>query len=122
MSTYKEIVTMWQAFDVKCQADVEKRLDNFKILFAYHSGKIENDEIDYHGTIEVFEHGRVTSYQGSPRTLFEQQNQKVSYEFLLPHLEAKTPLTIAFIKEIHRVLTEGTYDEHRYLEKGERPG
>lgn len=122
MSSYQEILAMWQTFDVKTQADIEQRLDNFKILFAYHSGKIENNEIDYHDTREVFEHGRVTSYQGMPRTLFEQQNQKTCYEFLLPHLEAKTPLTVNFIKEIHRVLTEGTYDERRYIQNGERPG
>jgi len=122
MSTYKEIVTMWEGFDVKSQTDLEQRLDHFKVLFAYHSGKIENDEINYHDTREVFEHGRVSRYQGNPRTLFEQQNQKVCYEFLLPHFEARTPLTINFIKEIHRVLTEGTYDEQRYIKNDERPG
>jgi len=122
MSVYEEILAMWRSFDVKSKAGIEQRLDSFKILFAYHSGKIENDEIDYHDTREVFEHGRVTSYQGSPRTLFEQQNQKICYEFLLPHLEKKTPLSLDFIKEVHRVLTEGTYDEHRYLVNGERPG
>ena len=122
MSRYKEIVTMWKSFDVKTGSDLEQRLDRFKILFAYHSGKIENDEIDYHDTREIFEHGRMSRYQGNPRTLFEQQNQKTCYEFLLPHFEAKTPLTVNFIKEVHRVLTEGTYDERRYIENGERPG
>ena len=122
MSIYDDILLMWHSFDVQTQSDTQQRLENFKILFAYHSGKIENDEINYHDTREIFDHGRVSSYQGSPRTLFEQQNQKVAYKFLLPHLEMKTPLTISFIKEVHRVLTEGTYDEQRYLEKGERPG
>jgi len=122
MSKYNDVVTMWQSWNVKTQADLELRLENFKILFAYHSGKIENDEIDFHDTREVFEHGRVTSYQGSLHTLFEQQNQKIAYEFLLPHFEAKTPLSVSFIKEVHRVMTEGTYDERRYLVNGERLG
>jgi len=122
MSIYQDIIAMWQSFAVTTKADFEQRLDNFKVLFAFHSGKIENDEIDYHDTREVFEHGRVTSYQGSPRTLFEQQNQKVCYEFLLAHLESKTPLSTDFIKEVHRVMTEGTYDEQRYIVNGERPG
>ena len=122
MANYHDILAMWQSFNVQTQADLEQRLDNFKILFAYHSGKIENDEIDYHDTREVFEQGRVTSYQGSPRTLFEQQNQKTTYEFLLPHLTNKTPLSVEFIKEVHRVMTEGTYDERRYLVNNERPG
>ena len=122
MANYHDILAMWQSFNVQTLADLELRLDTFKILFAYHSGKIENDEIDYHDTREVFEHGRMTSYQGSPRTLFEQQNQKITYEFLLPHLINKTPLSVEFIKEVHRVMTEGTYDERRYLVNNERPG
>lgn len=122
MSQYEQIVAMWQSFNVKNESDFAQRLDHFKILFAYHSGKIENDEIDFHDTREVFEHGRMSNFSGNPRTLFETYNQKIGYEFLLPHLVARTPLSLHLIKEVHRVLTEGTYDERRYIENGERPG
>jgi Fic family protein len=41
---------------------------------------------------------------------------------LKPKLAEKEPLSIALIKEIHGILTSGTYDERRYVEQGERPG
>jgi len=113
---------MWSSFQVKTQSDLEKYLSHFKILFAYHSGKIENQNVTYHDTREIFENGKVISYTGDARTLFEQKNQKVCYDYLLLHLEKKTEITISFIKEVHRILTQGTYDERRYLENDERPG
>ena len=122
MSLYDIAVDQWQEWAVKTSADLDLRLDSFRVLFAYNSGKIENTDITYHDTREIFENGKVVGFTGSPRTLFEQQNQKTCYEFLREKILAKEPLSIPLILEIHRVLTEGTYDERRYLEKGERPG
>jgi len=119
---YESAVKLWQSWNVKTEADIDRRLDNFRILFAYNSGKIENEAITYNDTREIFENGRVLNYTGVPRTIFEQSNQRVCYEFLKPKLAAKEPLTIALIKETHGVLTSGTYDERRYVEQGERPG
>lgn len=122
MSQYEETVALWRKWRVKTPADIDRRLDNFRILFAYNSSKIENEAITYNDTREVFENGRVLNYTGSPRTLFELSNQKMCYEFLKPKIAAKEPLTIDLIKQIHGVLTEGTYDERRYVEQDERPG
>ncbi len=61
-------------------------------------------------------------YTGNPRALFEQHNQKLCYEFLKAKIVQKEPLSIELVKEIHRVLTGGTYDERRYIENEERPG
>lgn len=122
VSKYEDAVKLWQSYNVRTEADVDRRLDNFRILFAYNSGKIENEAITYSDTREIFENGRVLNYSGSPRTLFELSNQKVCYEFLKPKLAAKEPLTIELIRETHGVLTAGTYDERRFVEQGERPG
>jgi hypothetical protein len=122
MKKYDDAVKLWRRWRVTTEADIDRRLDNFRILFAYNSGKIENEAITYSDTREIFENGRVLNYTGSPRTLFELSNQRVCYEFLKPKLAAKEPLTIALIKETHGVLTGGTYDERRYAEQGERPG
>jgi len=65
-------------------------LNSYSVNFAYNSSKIENDEITYHDTREVFDKDGVTSYTCST-------------------------------KEIKMILTNGTYDERRYL-IGERPG
>lgn len=36
----------------------EKQLHDFKIMFAYHSGKIENEQISYHDTRDIFDSGQ----------------------------------------------------------------
>ena len=50
MPRYEEAVKLWQSWNIQTEADLSLRLDSFRILFAYHSGKIENDEINYHDT------------------------------------------------------------------------
>ena len=101
--------------------DIEIMLHDFNILFVYNSNKIENQETSYQDVREVFENGIVTGFSGDTRTLFEIQNQKKCYEFLLDKLVEKEEISVEFIKQIHKILTEGTYDENRYV-KGERPG
>lgn len=122
MEQYKRAVELWQSWCIQSSADIDQRLDSFRVLFAYHSGKIENDEITYNDTREIFENGQIISYTGSPRAIFEQQNQKLCYEVLKGKIAAKEPLSMELIREIHRILTSGTYDEHRYIDNGERPG
>jgi len=122
MEQYKRAVELWQSWHVQSPADIDQRLDSFRVLFAYHSGKIENDEITYNDTREIFENGKIVSYTGSPRTIFEQQNQKLCYEVLKSRIAVREPLSEELVREIHRILTSGTYDEHRYIDNGERPG
>lgn len=122
MEQYNRIVDLWRSYNIKSSADLDKYLDSFRILFAFHSGKIENEEITYHDTREIFENGRVVNYTGSPRAMFEQQNQKLCYELLKEKIVKKEPLAIELVKEIHKVLTGGTYDEQRYVVNEERPG
>ena len=122
MEQYDKAVKTWQLWQIRTIEDLELRLDSFRILFAYHSGKIENDEIRYHDTREIFENGKVIGYTGSTRALFEQQNQKTCYEFLRDKIISREPLSLDLICSIHRTLTEGTYDERRYIVNGERPG
>ena len=122
MSRYDDAVKKWQEWGIRTTADLNLRLDSFRILFAYNSGKIENDEINYHDTREIFENGKVVGYTGSTRTLFEQQNQKTCYELLQDKIISREPLSIDLIRTVHRALTEGTYDERRYIVNGERPG
>lgn len=118
---YEDIVNKWQEQPIYDVADIDLKLHNFRILFAYHSGKIENEQIDYHDTREIFENGKVSNYTGDVRTLFEQQNQKDCYEMLKIPIINKQPVSIELIKKIHFELTKGSYDESRFA-KGERPG
>ncbi|MDR0651691.1 MAG: Fic family protein [Synergistaceae bacterium] len=122
MNNYEDAIKLWRRWRVTTETDIDRRLENFRVLFAYNSGKIENEAITYADTREIFENGRVLNYTGSPRALFEMSNQRVCYEFLKPKIAAREPLSVALIKETHGVLTGGTYDERRYVEQGERPG
>ncbi len=122
MDKYEQAVALWQSYKISSAADLDKYLDSFRVLFAFHSGRIENEEVTYHDTREIFENDKVFNYTGSPRALFEQQNQKLCYELLKEKIIGKEPLSIEIIKEIHKVLTGGTYDERRYIVNDERPG
>jgi len=122
MAQYNEIVHLWRSDAIQTASELDMRLKNFRVLFAYHSGKIENDEITLQSTREIFESDKVLNFTGSSSAIVEQQNQKLCYFFLLDKQVAKEPLTIALIQEVHALLTGGAYDEKRYIERGERPG
>ena len=112
---------MWQQKKISNAAELDAELNEHKISFAYHSGKLENDQITYHDTREIFDRGGVTAYTGDLRTLFEIQNSKKAYEVFLESFEKKAPLDEELLKRFQKALTEGTYDPRRY-QIGERPG
>lgn len=118
---YEDILIWWKDVKKDTKEDIYALLDNFKILFAYHSGKIENEMITLHDTREIFENGTVINYTGDLRTLFEIKNQKDCFEYLVDKIVSKGEITLPFILELHKQLMKGCYDETRYL-KGERPG
>ncbi|MBC3889216.1 Fic family protein [Acetobacterium paludosum] len=119
---YVTLIDLWKKKNIASINDLDQSLDSFRVLFAYHSNKIENQEITYHDTREIFENGQALNFTGDPRTLFEQQNQKLCYDFLAPKIVNKEPITLELIKEIHFLLTQGTYDQRRFIENNERPG
>jgi Fic family protein len=120
--TYEGIKARWREYNVRTESDIDRVLHNFRILFAYHSGKIENSRINFHDSYEIFQSGKVNSFTGDVNTLIEQKNQKDCYEILRSKIAAKEPLSLDLIKRVHFELTKGTYDERRYLINGERPG
>lgn len=116
---FSEIVAWWRDLD-----DVDRHLyleESFPLAFSYNSGKLENDEITYHDTKEIFEHGRVVGFTGDPRTIFEIVNLKNAWSEALILCESQMPVEIVDLLRLHAVLTSGTYDEARWA-KGERPG
>jgi hypothetical protein len=52
MGKYEDALALWKSYGVRTEADIDLRLDNFRILFAYNSGKIENEAITYGDTRE----------------------------------------------------------------------
>ena len=121
MSTYSACVADWKNRNIKTDAQLAEAMNGHSIAFAYHSGKLENDNITYHDTREIFEHDGVTSYTGDLRTLFEIRNAKEANELFLCAFRDRRPLDETFIKELQQQLTHGTYDTRRW-QLGERPG
>ena len=119
--TYEAILDFWKKQNIKNADELASVLSSYSVNFAYNSGKIENDEITYHDTREVFNKNGVTSYTGSTKTLFEIQNSKAAYERMLTAFDTKQTIDEEFLKEIQMILTNGTYDERRY-QIGERLG
>ncbi len=121
MGGYERALDLWRSKNITTDADLAEVLNAFGIAFAYHSGKIENENVTYHDTREIFEHDGVTAYTGDLRTLFEIRNAKEAYEIFLCVFQAKRALDEAFLKELQFCLTKNTYDVRRW-QLGERPG
>lgn len=92
MNNYEKAVHLWQLRNVSTDAELAEALNGHSITFAYNSGKIENDNITYHDTREIFERDGVSSYTGDLRTLFEIKNSKDANEFFLQSFHQRTPL------------------------------
>ena len=121
MTDYEKALTLWQQKHITTDAQLAEALNGHSIAFAYHSGKLENENVTYHDTREIFEHDGVTSYTGDLRTLFEIRNAKEANELFLCAFRDRRALDEAFVKELQRQLTHGTYDTRRW-QLGERPG
>ena len=118
---YERTVCEWKRLGIHDRKQLASVLADYRVYFAYNSGRIENANITYHDTREVFENGRAVSYTGDVRTLFEIQNQKECHELLLDAFAANRPLDEELVLEVHRTLTQGAYDDRRWS-RGERPG
>ena len=81
MTTYEEIAAFWKKQDPQNAAELETLLNGLIIAMACHSGKIENGQVTYLDTREIFECGRVSSYIGDWRTLFELRYAKTAMQF-----------------------------------------
>ena len=92
MANYEKAIALWQQKRITTDAQSAEALNGHSIIFAYHSGKIENENITYHDTREIVEHDGVTAYTGDLRTLFEIRNAKNAHELFLLAFGEKRPL------------------------------
>jgi len=115
---YEELCAVWRSID---RAQKDELLAQFAVLFAYNSGNIENDAITYHDTHEVFESGMLSSFSGDVRTVFEIQNQRFAWQWLLDAAARGAALSESDILHVHEVLTRGTISTTAW-NAGERPG
>lgn len=118
---YNDIVEWWNKLEKNTIEDYQVLLDNFQILFASNTNNIEGIDVSYHTTRDVFEGKNVNNYSGPVENLFVVRNQKFASEYLTKSVIAKKPITIDFIKKVHKILMYGSYDQTKW-NKGERPG
>lgn len=79
---YTDIISKWKEKKIDSIEKLDQQLSNFRITFAYNSGTIENPQITYHATREVFENGKVINFCGDTQIIFEIENQKNVIIFL----------------------------------------
>ena len=121
MTDYDKAVALWRGRGITTGAELAEALNAHCVAFAYHSGKLENANITYSDTREIFDHDSVSAYTGDLRTLFEIRNARDAYELFLTSFDARHPLDGELVRKIHKKLTMNTYDARRW-ELGERPG
>ena len=119
--SYQEIVLFWQGQKISTSADLEAVLNGQIINFAYHSGKIENDNITYNDTRDIFERDTLSNYTGDLRTIFEIRNAKDAMNLVIVSFGERVTFDEAFLCRLQYELAKNTYDERRYS-IGERPG
>ncbi len=101
MSNYEKTVAWWQNRRITTEADLALAFTGHEVSFAYHSGKIENDQITFHDTREIFDHDGVTDYTGDLRTLFEIRNAKDANSLFLSSFGSRHPFDETLLLAFH---------------------
>lgn len=118
---YEAIVQRWRQRNLTEKEDLQRVLSQYAVDFAYHSGKIENDEIGWRDVYKVFQTGQAPCSNADACTLLEIQNAQKAHAWMLEAWEQKRPITQDFVKELHRTLMQGVYDAAKTA-RGEQPG
>lgn len=119
---YVKSIDYWKSLEIDSLDKTQDILKDFRILFSYHSGVIENTNIKYLDVKEIFDSRRVINYTGGLFTLYEIDNLRISFDYMLIKAIDKEHLTEEIIKKFHKLLTSRTYDERRYVVNEERSG
>lgn len=117
-SAYDGLLNAWRGINADQRALL---LDQFKVSCSFNSGNIENPEITYHDTAEIFDENGVSNFTGDVRTIYEINNLKNAWIWLEDALASDAAFDEELVLSAHLVLTRGTYDDGRWA-KGERPG
>ena len=117
-SAYEGLMNAWRGIDADQRALL---LDQFKVSCSFNSGNIENPEITYHDTAEIFDESGVSNFTGDVRTIYEINNLKNAWTWLEDALAGDATFDEELVLSAHLVLTRGTYEDGRWA-KGERPG
>ena len=121
MNDYAVAVQLWKSRQITNASELAAALARFSVSFAYHSLKIENEQITYRDTREIFENDGVTASLGDSRAILEIRNAKEAFGLFLKAFNSRRPVDESLVKYLQYTLAKGTYDPRR-VELGERPG
>lgn len=121
MNDYAVAVQLWKNRQITNASELAAALNRFSVPFAYHSLKIENEQITYRDTREIFENDGVTASLGDSRAILEIRNAKEAFGLFLKAFNNRHPVDESLVKYLQYTLAKGTYDPRR-VELGERPG
>ena len=110
-SAYEGLLNAWRGIDADQRALL---LDQFKVSCSFNSGNIENPEITYHDTAEIFDESGVSNFTGDVRTIYEINNLKNAWTWLEDALAGDATFDEELVLSAHLVLTRGTYEDGRW--------
>lgn len=119
--TYQDVIDWWRKQNFETIDDFMNVLENYQVVFTVNSNAIEDINVSYHTTREIYEEGDVSNFSGSFTDLLSVWNQKAAFNKIFQALINKQPITVDFICDLHKCLLHGCYDQKRW-NKGERPG
>lgn len=115
--TYEEILEKW-----KHRGTHTVFVGHFLYSFVTETNQIEDINVSYNTTRELFESEQLVGYNGDLRDAMSVLNNRNVAEYMNKQLEARAPLSIEMILETHRLLMFASMDRHRYEDNGERAG
>lgn len=116
--TYEALLQKWKNSNITQQY----LYDVFLVRYIYNTNKLENINLTYNQTKEVFENETIQNYAGDVRELFSVLNSQNTFKFLYVASQHKIPLSIDLIKKTHKIAMRNSLDKHRYEAKHERCG
>ena len=116
-----KIIAWWKSQNITSSDKLIKVLGNFQIVFAKDSSGIEGNSMTYMNARNVFEGKSLINFSGTAMDVVDILNQKRAFEFLMKSFDDKVPISIEFVKRLHKLMLRDCYDDERYS-KGERPG
>lgn len=90
-------------------ADVARAMQRLRLEWTYHSNAIEGNSLTYGETVALLMHG-VTA-QGKPlKDHLDIRGHREALDYLEAFVQAREPLTLATIREMHKVLLGEPYE------------
>ena len=108
MDKYDEILLAWQKLNIRNVAELEAALNGYVVQFAYHSGKMENPNITYHDTCEIFD--------------LHEEDRKLYYQSLeaFDVKEEIAPLKLFLKAELVKTWDRPRFLRHAWEAKGDK--